>query len=287
MGGQSTSLPPHANRVSRPNFPPGSQFSTPHSKPPVPPPSRPHSLPQNNNKVTQHPNPPNIPNLAGQPAVKSEPSLANKEYTPGTKVPSPHNSQTTEQIPEGLPTGFFSARAAEALNTDPQSAVKNAPAFDPRFESPSIRKTAGFNHNKSAPVARNTYQILPPQKTTVSNSNFAPSSSQAGRGGAPGSMNTAAFTSPLPKPPLTTSYRPPMRRSMAANNNANANTSTAVANGNTNANGKRPPLSDTTNVTPGSGDEKRNNADGVKRNRLSDPGEKPVAINQQGPQVSR
>lgn len=288
-GEQSTSLPSHGNCVTRPSLPAGNQFSTPHSKPPIPAPSRPEALPQNSSKITQHPNPPNTPNLAGQSVVKPELNLANKENAPNTKAPSPQSSQAIEKIPEELPMGFFSARAAEALKTDPQSAVKNAPAFDPRFESPSIRKTAGFNHNMSAPVARNTYQILPPQlhKATTSNSSFIPSSSQAGRVGAPGSMNATAFTSPLPKPTLTTSYRPPMRRSMAVNNNTNASTSTTSAQGTTNANGKRPPLSDTTNVTPGSGDEKRSNNDGAKRNRSSEPGGKQVPVKQQGQQVSR
>lgn len=295
LGGQSN-LPPPANRVARPNIPPGNPISTPLSKPPVAGPPRPPTIPQNNTRVPQNPNPTtSLPhNPAGQPAIKPQPTHS-KEATSSTKLQSPLSSQAADKQPEDIPTGFFSARAAEVLNTDPQSAIKVAPAFDPRFESPSIRKTAGFNHRTSAPVVRNTYQILPPQlqKTTTSNPSHIPPASQSGRASAPGPINNTAFASPLQKAPLTSSYRPPMRRNITVNNNANTNMNTgpnapaAVPNGAQNANGKRPPLSDMTNATPGSGDEKRSNADAIKRSRVGDPGAGTIPTNQQGQQPSR
>ncbi|KAL1960255.1 hypothetical protein VTO42DRAFT_8798 [Malbranchea cinnamomea] len=302
VAGQPTSLPPPANCVARPNVAPTwNHTSTPVSKAPASAQLLVPQIPQNNMKTPQNfaPNSnfPSLPN--GQPAAKSNIGMNNKEGTSPTKPQSPPSSQATEKLPENLPTGFFSARAAEALNADPQTAVKTAPAFDPHFESPSIRKTAGFNHSTSAPVARNTYQILPPQfhRNTATNSNFIPPSSQSGRAGTPGPMNNTPFASPVAKGPLTTSYRPPIRRSMTANNNnANANqpacqnTFVPTPNGATgvqNTNGKRPPLSDMTNITPGSGDEKRNVGETNKRSKISDSGGSTVQANQPGQQVSR
>lgn len=60
------------------------------------------------------------------------------------------SSNTSEHEP---PVGFFTARAAESLQSGPVSAMK-APAFNPHLESPSIRKTAGVDHSKTKPVGR-------------------------------------------------------------------------------------------------------------------------------------
>jgi hypothetical protein len=52
--------------------------------------------------------------------------------------------------------GFVTGRAAELLQKAPSdsNAPVHAPAFNPHAESPSLRRTSGINHNRSAPVRR-------------------------------------------------------------------------------------------------------------------------------------
>ena len=67
-------------------------------------------------------------------------------------------SSSSEQLNEsehGPPVGFFTARAAESLQSGLGLPVK-ASAFDPHLESPSIRKTAGVDHTKTKPIGRET-----------------------------------------------------------------------------------------------------------------------------------
>ena len=60
--------------------------------------------------------------------------------------------------PQNIPSiGFYSARSANNVNTFSNSArspVLQMQKFDPHTESPSIRKTAGIDHNRSAPIKR-------------------------------------------------------------------------------------------------------------------------------------
>lgn len=63
--------------------------------------------------------------------------------------------------------GFFSARAVkeipeDALATGATLAPQAGQVFNPRAESPSIRKTPGIDHTKSKPLARNGQHIAPP-----------------------------------------------------------------------------------------------------------------------------
>ncbi|KAL5629318.1 hypothetical protein BROUX41_001925 [Berkeleyomyces rouxiae] len=70
------------------------------------------------------------------------------------------------RLPNGNePVGFFSARAVSQL---PETAINNPSAvpaaqyvFNPKAESPSIRKTPGVDHNSSKPVARNLQHVPP------------------------------------------------------------------------------------------------------------------------------
>lgn len=292
------SLPPPAERV-RPNIAPGNHAAgsgpkaQPYRQPPAPAGNqKPATVGPNHSAANQTPL-----NTTNQGAVTSA-RPANSETRSPTKPPSPHGSQ----VPEGeLPAGFYSARAAEALNTNPQTAVKSAPAFNPRFESPSIRKTAGFDHSTSAPVSRNTYQIVPPQARGVSpNGGMPPPSSQAGLPAiaapdlARRNMNSPGFATPATRSPMTTSYRPPTRRSLAASNtntsNAEQNASASAATGAAalqNANGKRPPLSDMTNVTSASGGDKGYIPDASKRPKIGDGGNGPRPIGAAAGQQSR
>lgn len=77
-------------------------------------------------------------------------------------TPPPNHVATPEQV------SFFSARSIKKLPEDapPDPAIiaaQGVKPFDPRLESPSIRKTPGIDHNSSKPVSR-TGQHVPPVK---------------------------------------------------------------------------------------------------------------------------
>lgn len=208
--------------------------------------------------------------------VKSENGADIKENLAPTDPP-------TTEIPEGERPedpngGFYSARAAEALRENPYNAPKTAPAFDPRFDSPSIRKTAGFDHNTSAPVSRKTYSVVPPK--TSGNSLQTSQTGQTDETGldavdkarrvGTSAVGNAGFASPTTRSPMTTSYRPPTRRVITTRSNA-TNPAPQLANSQyqQNSNGKRPPLSDMTNSRFASAEENGNN-DPLKKSRISD-----------------
>ncbi|KAK3942331.1 hypothetical protein QBC46DRAFT_309806 [Diplogelasinospora grovesii] len=88
---------------------------------------------------------------------------------------TPPHPQATGQNNNGGPppgvetVGFFSARAVKELPEESLSTGAVAPkeglAFNPRLESPSIRKTPGIDHTKSKPLARNGQHVPPPTST--------------------------------------------------------------------------------------------------------------------------
>lgn len=260
-GHTHASLSVAADTRGRPNFAHANQYTTPKAQPAVRPqqpandskplPGRPSN--QNNDL------PPPLP--CDQSKMNNEPAaLVKRSHSPSKTTPS-LGSETPQETPAVEPGIWYSARVATM--TEPG---KPAPTFDPKFESPSLRKTYTVDHNKSAPVSRKTFQNLPPpsssqalHKPIIHN---APSSSQT----TPLSARTAVdfnkrpgpgtFASPA-KPTLTTSYRPPTRRSMTAAAN---DTTTAQ-----NMNGKRPPLSEMTNIPPVPG-----NADALKKPKVGE-----------------
>ena len=65
----------------------------------------------------------------------------------------PLHEDSAERPQDGPPVGFFTARAAESIQAGATPTLK-APLFNPRLESPSIRKTAGVDHTKTKPVNR-------------------------------------------------------------------------------------------------------------------------------------
>ncbi|KAL8711549.1 MAG: hypothetical protein Q9220_003959 [cf. Caloplaca sp. 1 TL-2023] len=113
---------------------------------------------------------------------------------------------------EEPPVGFFTARAAEAVQKSSGVPLK-APSFDPHLESPSIRKTAGVDHTKTKPVGRDI--VGAPQPGAMSpagRSNLAnPQADSARRVGMP--VGTA---SPLSN---RMSYKPPQMKRAAEGNN--------------------------------------------------------------------
>ncbi|KAK2813133.1 hypothetical protein FQN50_000810 [Emmonsiellopsis sp. PD_5] len=266
--GAQPDLPPvTGDRIGRPNPPPTT--SAPHHTPSnfqTPSVSRPQQVPRNEIKPVpmQQPNhitnlPPPLPNH--QPKPNPDTTIKGNQQTHSpTKAPSPLSSQiAVDKRPEDPVVGFYSARAADALRNNPNSASKSAPTFDPRFDSPSIRRTAGINHNTSAPVPRTAVGITPPQFT---GNNAAPSANQVqpsnnlntnppGRGTGPiVTNNTGGFASPVTRGPMSTSsYRPPTRitRSNAVGVSPATNAAQAPQ-PQQNMNGKRPPLGDVTNT---------------------------------------
>lgn len=101
------------------------------------------------------------------------------------------------------PTGFFTARAAESIQNAAGMPLK-APAFNPRLESPSIRKTAGVDHTKTKPVEKEVVR-LPPRSNFVN-----PQADKARRVGMP-----VGTGSPLQN---RNSYRAPQMKRQAEMN---------------------------------------------------------------------
>ena len=98
-----------------------------------------------------------------QPTVQNTTSLGPPQGTPpnnrssGSGVTS---ASTDSAHADGdAPVGFFTARAAETLQHGNKAPPDNA-VFNPRLESPSIRKTAGVDHSSSKPISRDLTPVL-------------------------------------------------------------------------------------------------------------------------------
>ncbi|KAK4162572.1 hypothetical protein QBC43DRAFT_345679 [Cladorrhinum sp. PSN259] len=100
------------------------------------------------------PPPPQANNTTKQFQPKPPPAVV---MTPPPNVPT--------APPAGEPIGFFSARAVSKLPEDAlasgQVSIKEGGQFNPKLESPSIRKTPGIDHTTSKPLSR-TGQHVPP-----------------------------------------------------------------------------------------------------------------------------
>lgn len=113
-------------------------------------------------------------------------------------APAPAPAPQPGTIPESV--GFFSARAVNQLPEINNQATSNArigapqgqQAFNPKLESPSIRKTPGIDHSSSKPLARSGQHIPPP-----------PASQAPG----PVHANTSSFTPVRPSMPGSQSSR--------------------------------------------------------------------------------
>jgi DNA repair and recombination protein RAD52 len=129
-------------------------------------------------------------------------SSSNTTNSNGSSHQTPHQPRNTSAPgagaggpPGGEATGFFSARAVkeipeDALATGATLAPQAGQVFNPRAESPSIRKTPGIDHTKSKPLGRNG-QHLPPPSTQEA---------RAAGAGAPGANGTATGVSSRPVP---------------------------------------------------------------------------------------
>ena len=96
--------------------------------------------------------PPNVSNGINLPA--NSPSTYTRPPPPQAPAANPTTNTDPVRPPDSeAPVGFFTARAAEALQKAQGPSIK-APTFNPHLESPSIRKTAGVDHTKSKPINR-------------------------------------------------------------------------------------------------------------------------------------
>lgn len=192
----------------------------------------------------------------GQIPMKREPDPNVMDNETGSNDSSDNilggsQSADNQRLP-GTPATFFSARAVDMIQDNPTIAPTAAPQFDPHAESPSIRKTAGFDHSKSLPITKP--MLASASSATNQTRDFInPSADMHRKIGAPGG---SGIGSPLNRGQTTSSYRP-LTRPNVDPRNMNAPNKGGVSLGpqinNTNNNGKRPPLSDVTNANNNAG----------------------------------
>jgi DNA repair and recombination protein RAD52 len=109
------------------------------------------------------PNPPHQQRPYANQAAPLAPGPLTFKDAPGHNLAGPQNNGAAE------PVAFFSARAVNQLpDAGLQGAATGAlpvpqgqQAFNPKAESPSIRKTPGIDHTSSKPVARNGQHTAP------------------------------------------------------------------------------------------------------------------------------
>lgn len=111
---------------------------------------------------------------AGQPVKPMPGNNSNRPpqpqpYTPKGQPQRPQNAPQAkdspmappQQPPPGEPVAFFSARATLDSNQSNGNQHQQKQLFNPKAESPSIRKTPGIDHTSSKPVARNGQHVPP------------------------------------------------------------------------------------------------------------------------------
>lgn len=182
----------------------------------------------------------------------SSPKLASNasHQTSGPLAP---NTAVRRQV------GFYSARAADVLDGNNNVVVADAnaaPKFDPHAESPSIRKTSGVSHQRSAPLKRDLTVDTTPHHTNIINPQF----DQARKAGASGTnhqLQTVRGSS-------TSAYRPPTRRGPETHGGGSGSVVTPGGGDREPPPTRRTPLSDVSNVqhsvtaiTPDGADAKR------------------------------
>lgn len=111
------------------------------------------------------------------------------------QTPSKLAGQGGGPPPGAEATGFFSARAVNKISEESLNNGTITPqagqAFNPRAESPSIRKTPGIDHTKSKPLSRTGQHVPPPSQS----GSTTPGQSAAGPSGG-GMINRTASPQP-------------------------------------------------------------------------------------------
>ncbi|GJN70748.1 DNA repair protein rad52 [Purpureocillium lilacinum] len=159
-------VPPAADRPPQMQPPPPRQFnraaSAGNSATRPPPPHTPHAA----NSRPAH----------NQDSHQGRPMGGNGRQSPNPTAQQPPNPNPSE------PVAFFSARSVSTNAAEANAHIQNKQLFNPKAESPSIRKTPGIDHNSSRPVARNGQHVAP-----ASSQSSAPAA-------APTAGNTSSFT---------------------------------------------------------------------------------------------
>ncbi|KAI1085120.1 recombination protein Rad52 [Whalleya microplaca] len=153
-GNASDHSRPPTNNAPRPMQPPSRPAAQPLRPPQTPnqPLQRPgapfQGRPNQPQQQQQHPRPPTHTNSALQQAA------ANRR----TNTPPPPNVAAPPE-----PVSFFSARSIKPLPEESAATIPDhgAKLFDPRADSPSIRKTPGIDHSSSKPVAKTGQHVAP------------------------------------------------------------------------------------------------------------------------------
>ncbi|KAK1468714.1 recombination protein rad52 [Colletotrichum melonis] len=154
--------------------------------------------PQTPNQAQSRPGPPtgygNRPQPPNQPRAPSNPSGPSAPSAPSANANVTTPGQAGNAAAE--PIGFFSARAVQQIpesalqgnNTDaPMLLPAGQQAFNPKAESPSIRKTPGIDHSSSKPLSRSGQHVPPTPSQQPSTSGFTPvRPGNAGPGGGVG-----------------------------------------------------------------------------------------------------
>ena len=201
----------------------------------------------------------------------SSPGVPSQHFNPQPLQQRPLSEQAPQQAP---PVGFYSARVAAQIVGDsnaPVAAPTSLPKFDPHAESPSIRKSAGIDHNRSVPVKRGLAgsTVVPaplaqeraPVQASTSRDFVNPSTDMHRRIGAPG----AGMQSPAGKGGMNASaYRPPTKRGPEPSPAGGGVTAIAQA-----SDIRREPLGDVSNMKQSA----NNSGDGndAKRQRITGP----------------
>jgi DNA repair and recombination protein RAD52 len=140
--------------------------------------SGPSTLGPNTSRNVQTPNqmqPPQRPQqILGQPARQSNQPIQNQgqpyvQHSPSDQRQPQHEQQQrlNNNEPGNPPVAFVTGRAAELIQkSDPSNPniPINAPMFNPHAESPSLRRTSGFDHSKTTPVPR---QAIPHNNNAI------------------------------------------------------------------------------------------------------------------------
>lgn len=167
-------LPP--SRPQTPKAPPVRNHSGPSAPPqsrPTHAASKPPQVQAGLNDTNQNPGRPQVrptpPTNAQQPQPQQQSSVTTRpahstppeQIRPQQQVPPLPQQQLPK--PHEPPVGFITSRAAELLRDQPPDAsvAIALPKFNPNADSPSIRKTSGIDHAKSAPVRRDNLNSLP------------------------------------------------------------------------------------------------------------------------------
>lgn len=189
--------------------------------------------------------PPQTPNAAHMQAGGHNRNSPNMNNMPAPPLPQASGGGAAPAAT------FFSARAVTRQPDAKEPGLVSNEAFNPKAESPSIRKTPGIDHTSSRPVGRSGQHVAP----ASSQSSEAPSSSATGftpaRQGS-GPVTRASLANPSldqtrrigapggPGSPLANrgSYKPPtMKRPLPGDGSANSAANSA-------ASGPRSPLVD-------------------------------------------